>query len=152
MLRATLVGLIALPVAALPGTANAADGVSLTGGGQDFIGAQIAVSARLTPSGSVGVLNATLAASENNQPGAQQFRLRVVCLTVAGNVATIGAVPTGSAANDGPSFVVTVVDSGLPSGEGDLLGLRGGDSDCTRPAENIQPIEEGNFVVRPSES
>jgi len=147
MARGALLGVIALAAVSLPSPATAADVVSVTGGGQDFTGAHVAVSARLTPSGAAGVLNATLPASENGGAGALQFRLRVVCLTVVGNVATIGAVPNGSAANDGPPFVVTVVDSGLPGGEGDLLGLRAGDFDCTNPVVP-RPIQEGNFVVR----
>jgi hypothetical protein len=48
----------------------------------------------------------------------------VVCLAVSGNEASIGLVPTDSPSdNAGTPRVLTVLDSGLPGGEGDMYAF-----------------------------
>jgi hypothetical protein len=83
-------------------------------------------------------------------PGFGQARFRVTCLKVFGNQAALGLVPTDAASNDVDSeFVLSVKDSGLPGGAGDLFAF------IQRPAANCRtyvnaavfPITRGNLVV-----
>src|SRR4051812_48356578 len=97
---------------------------SVTGGAHDFTGANVSISAKSgpTPLEASGHVNATLPNPNNPNGGTLQFRLKVTCLVVSGNLASIGAVTTEAASNDVPAgfpFVITVRDSGLPGGDGD---------------------------------
>jgi len=82
-----------------------------------------------------------------------QGRFNVTCLSVLGNDAALGLVPTDAASNDQQSqFVLVVHDSGLPQGIGDLEAFIPDVSptDCTG-LEGLAtfgfPIERGNILV-----
>jgi hypothetical protein len=126
-------------LAALGGVALAAlflvapSGAGPTSGPHDFAvggfsranGAHIGFSAHSGPTGSaaVGHLSSTF---DNNITGTGTIkeRFRVVCLAVAGNQAAIGLVPTDSPPdNAGTPRVLSVQDSGLPGGTGDLYAF-----------------------------
>jgi hypothetical protein len=127
----------------------------VTGTGQfspETVDQQVHVNAKSGPSGEdpQGYFFVT-GTSDQGQP--IDFRVRVTCLFVNGNIATVGgeiersrtsAVPVGA------GFVLFIRDSGEP-GDGDVFA--GGD--VSTPPETCpplvptmpQPINQGNFVV-----
>jgi hypothetical protein len=82
-----------------------------------------------------------------------QGRFRVTCLSVLGNDAALGLVPTDVASNDEQAeFLLVVHDGGLPGGAGDLEAFAPDvlATDCTG-LEVLAifgfPIERGNILV-----
>lgn len=153
--RAVAVLSLAVALSLTSAAAQAADSPQVTGGAHDFTGANVSISAQgdANPSGHV---NATLPNPKNPAGGTLQFRLKVTCLAVDGNLASIGAVTTEATANDVPAgfpFVITVRDSGTPGGEGDGLNVFPGEPASTCPgflpaALASPPITQGNLHVR----
>jgi hypothetical protein len=67
-----------------------------------------------------GHLSETIPLFYGTPPRTYQGRFTITCLTVLGNDAAMGLVPTDAASNDQPAqFVFAVHDSGLPGGSGD---------------------------------
>lgn len=96
------------------------------GGFQRENGAHTSFSAHSDPTGSnaVGHLSSTFDNNITGGTGTIKERFRVVCLVVAGNQAAIGLVPTDSPPdNAGTPRVLSVQDSGLPGGEGDMYAF-----------------------------
>jgi hypothetical protein len=87
------------------------------------------------------------------QPDTRQYRGRVICLAVAGNLATVGVVPTNARSNDFPALqlVLGVRDSGLPGGTGDgIQAVSTIAANCAvflPLAAVVNPIERGNLLV-----
>jgi hypothetical protein len=85
-------------------------------------------------------------------PSTFQGRFRVTCLTVIGNEAGIGLVPTDATSNDQTAeFVLAVRDNGLPGGTGDEYSFVPDvpASDCAVGVGlAFFPIESGNINVK----
>jgi hypothetical protein len=100
-----------------------------------------------------GHLSETVPLSSPTAPGTAQGRFDVTCLSVLGNDAALGLVPTDAASNDQPAqFVLLVHDSGLPGGTGDLEAFAPDvlATDCTGLelfADLGFPIDRGNILV-----
>ena len=124
----------------------------VVGGFQTF-GANWAVSAHSDPSGRepFGHVNETIPEGTSD---AKQGRWRVTCLAVIGNRAALGLTPSDARSNDAAfGLILTVVDSGLPGGNGDLVASVFGFPPEFCPVfvgVNGFPIERGNILVRDS--
>jgi hypothetical protein len=71
-----------------------------------------------------GHLSSTIDNDASGGTGTIKSRYDVVCLAVSGNEASIGLVPTDSPPdNAGTPRVLTVLDSGLPGGAGDMYAF-----------------------------
>ena len=112
----------------------APSGAGPNGGAHDFAvggfqrgnGAHTGFSAHSDPAGlnAVGHLSSTFDNNITGGTGTIKERFRVVCLVVARNQAAIGLDPTDSPPdNAGTPRVLSVQDSGLPGGEGDMYAF-----------------------------
>lgn len=132
------------------------DGSPFAVGGFQGIGAllnnNIAFSAQFDKLGNAfGHVSVTVTSGSVQSP--VQIRGDVTCLSISGSDAAIGYVVTEAAANDlppGSTNVLTVHDSGLPSGTGDSYAFHGGApaSECPAVVGVAPfPIHNGNVSV-----
>jgi hypothetical protein len=133
----------------------------VVGGFRPNIGSHWSVSAQSGPMGEepFGHVSAT---TPSQNPDQKQFRYRVTCVNVDGNLAVIGAVPTEAASNDTSASpaLFFLRDGGPGGGEGpgdaqlDGFFFTGTDNpnQCQDPsslavAAIAPPIESGNILV-----
>jgi hypothetical protein len=115
------------------------------GGFQGPAGNNIGFSAHSDPAGAEpqGHLSETI-------PNGGMARYVVTCLQVAGNHAALGLVPADNAANDvQQQFVLSVMDSRMPGGAGDLFAfIQVPANTCRDFVFTAQfPLTHGNIVV-----
>jgi hypothetical protein len=151
----SLIAFSALVVgASMAGGAGAAsvNNDSIEGGFGDWLGENVGVQATSGPSGEnpQGHESATTPG-----PDPVQFRLRVTCLAVQGNLAAYGTVVVKSTDPTNPpgtEYVEVARDGGLPDGGGngsDLFVAPA--STCTdflEDAADAVPITHGNITIR----
>jgi hypothetical protein len=120
-------------------------------GGGENLDQDFGLSAHSGPLGEdpFGHASATL-----GQPDTLQYRARVTCLTVAGNLAAVGLVPTDAQSNDfgALQLVLAIRDSGLPGGTGDGIQIvsAGNAQNCAAfvaAAAVADPLDRGNLLV-----
>lgn len=123
------------------------------GGYQGIENNNVGFSAHSGPLGqdAQGKLSETVTGFFGMPPTTFQGRFVVTCLVTVGKDAALGLVPTTSASNDQTDeFVLSVHDSGLPGGMGDLEAFIPGvpASACAVGiGEAVFPIEHGNILV-----
>jgi len=121
-------------------------------------GANVGISAHSGPLGEDPFGHVSYTIPNRLGPGTTfQARIKVTCVTVAGNLAVVTGVQTNAASNDSPpgNHLFALRDSGLPGGTGDgFMGFSGAvsDADCRDPIWLIDagiapPIERGNILI-----